>query len=300
MRFHDYADHYALAKKLGLGPQVGINSREELYQALVPSVAADPIGFRHVVFDRAWNEIGKPYYDVYPCIIPMLMKLKLAFRGDVITPPNGIEHLLLRLPTEPHALSMDGLTVRCAFMSFQGVSRAVGSLQRERGLAVGLDIGEENGGIPVYTIRIFPLDERTVEETIFALSAHPNTYKGIQVPEELILNTVRLALTICLIDDNAEFLEQQALNKDEAKLNAAKTDEERARLFDKAKRRGKWGFSLGKSIEVIPHYRRPHPCVVWTGKGRTIPKIVSRKGSFIHRNKLEQIPTGFEETNDEQ
>ena len=295
MRFHDYIDHYALAKKMGLGPAVGIHTREDMYQALVPSAIEDPIGFRHVVFDKAWHKIGKPYYDVYPCIIPMLTRLKLAFPGNVITPPNGIRHLLLRLPDEPHALCMGDLRVKCAFMSFQNVNRSVGLSVQEQGLAVGLDIGEEMEGLPVYTIRVFPLDERTVEETIFALKAHPNTYQGIQVPEELILNTVRLALTVCLIDDNAEFLEQQVLNKDETKLNSAKTDEERARLFDKAKRRGKWGFSLGKSIEIIPHYRRPHPCVVWTGRGRTIPKIVSRRGSFIHKNKLEQIPTGFED-----
>lgn len=296
MRFHDYPDHYAAAKKMGLGPQVGINSREEMYRALVPSAIDDPIGFRHIVFDRAWYNMGKPYYDVYPCIIPMLTKLKLTFPGNVITPPNGIRHLLLRLPDEPHTLCVGDLRVRCVFMSFQHVNRSIGGVrQQEQGLVVGLDIGEKTEELPVYTMRVFPLDERSVEETIFALKAHPNTFMGIQVPEELILNTVRLALTVCLIDDNAEFLEQQVLNKDEAKLNAAKTDEEKARLFDKAKRRGKWGFSLGKSIEIIPHYRRPHPCVVWTGKGRTIPKIVSRRGSFIHKNKLEQIPTGFED-----
>ena len=28
----------------------------------------------------------------------------------------------------------------------------------------------------------------------------------------------------------------------------------------------------------MPHYRRPHPALVWTGHGRAVPRIVLRKG----------------------
>lgn len=296
MQFNDYKNHFAIAKKMGLNHTMGIHTREDMYQALVPNASKDPIGFRHIAFDRGWHAIGKPYYDIYPCIIPMLTKLSLAFPGTAISPPNGIQHLLLRLPTEPHALYTDDLRVNCAFLSFQEVNRDIGTKQREQGLVVGLDVGEMIEELPVYTMRIFPLDERTVEETIFALATHKTTYLGIQVPTELILNTVRLALTVCLIGDNPEFLDRQVLSKDEAKLSLTKTNEEKEQLFDKAKRRGKWGFSLGKSIEVIPHFRRPHPCIVWVGHGRGIPKLVLRSGSFIHKNKLKQIPSGYEET----
>ena len=298
MKFNDYADHLCAARKMGFGQTLGIHTREDMYKALAPEAVLNPIGFRHLVFDKEWHKIGKPYYDVYPCVIPMLTKLSLAFPGEVISPPQGIQHLLLRLPSESHTLCSGDLHVRCAFLSFQSVNRDVNSDKRERGIAVGLDIGEKLDGIPVYTIRVFPLDERTIEETIYSLRTHPNTFEGIQVPDELILDTVRLALTICLIDNNPEFLEQQVLSKDAQKFNTC-TEEERQRLYDKAKRRGKWGFSLGKNIEIIPHIRRPHPCVVWTGHGRTTPKVILRKGSFIHKNKVEQIPTGYDlETTD--
>jgi len=40
-------------------------------------------------------------------------------------------------------------------------------------------------------------------------------------------------------------------------------------------------------------YRRLHPALVWTGHGRTVPRIVLRKGSVVHRDVLAQAPTGF-------
>lgn len=300
MKFHDYADNYAIMRKHGLSPLLGIETRDDMYQKVLNDLPDDPIAIRQVVFDKAWNKMGRPYYDVYPSIIPMLTSLNLNFPGTAIKPPNGLNHLLLRLPEQEHSLCMDGLTVRVIFMSFQKCNREPGKPMPEPGIAIGLDVGEMiQNLLPVYTMRIFPLDERSVEETIFALDAHKSTFHGIRVPDELILNAVRLALTVCLIDDNPEFLERQVLNKDESRLAAA--DEiGKQKLFDRAKRRGKYGFSLGKSIEVIPHARRPHPCLVWTGKGREIPKIVMRKGSFIHRSRIEQIPTGYEINDDEQ
>ena len=33
-------------------------------------------------------------------------------------------------------------------------------------------------------------------------------------------------------------------------------------------------WNIGRGIEVIPHMRRPHPALMHTGHGRTIPKIV--------------------------
>ena len=254
----------------------------------------DPIGMRHIAFDKAWHEIGKPYYDVYPSIIPMLTKLNLTFPGTSIIPPNGIRHLLLRLPIGQHDLCTDDITVRCVFLSFQRVNRSPGSNQPEQGLAVALDIGETAEELlPIFTMRIFPLDERAIEESIFALNTHESTFTGINVPDELIIRTVRLALTVCLINDNPEFIERQALSRDETKFNLA-SDDEKQKLFDRARRRGKYGFSLGKYIEMIPHIRRPHPCLVWTGKGKQVARIVLRKGSFIHKNKIEQVPTGYD------
>lgn len=300
MKFYDYADNFAIMRKHGINPLLGIDSREDMYQKVLDDLPDDPIAVRQVAFDKAWNDMGKPFYDVYPSIIPMLTNLNLDFPGELIKPPHGLRHLLLRLPQTEHALTSGEFTARVVFMSFQRVNRDVGDPRAEQGLAVGIDIGETIQDIlPVYTMRIFPLDERSVEETIFSLNEHRSSFYGVTVPHDLILDAVRLALTVCLIGDNPEFLERQVLNKDESRLATA-DEARRKELYDRAKRRGKYGYSLGKNIEVVPHARRPHPCLVWTGKGREIPKIVMRKGSFIHRQKIEQIPTGFDINDDEQ
>ncbi len=50
---------------------------------------------------------------------------------------------------------------------------------------------------------------------------------------------------------------------------------------------------MGAKIEVMPHYRWPHPTLVRIGHGRTVPRIVMRKGNAVHREVLAQVPTGF-------
>ena len=52
-------------------------------------------------------------------------------------------------------------------------------------------------------------------------------------------------------------------------------------------------YALALHIEVIPHFRRPHMMVVWTGRGRAVPKIVRRRGSIVHREAVEKLPSGF-------
>ena len=32
--------------------------------------------------------------------------------------------------------------------------------------------------------------------------------------------------------------------------------------------------------------------LVWTGSGRAVPKIVSRRGSIVHREAVEKLPSG--------
>ena len=66
------------------------------------------------------------------------------------------------------------------------------------------------------------------------------------------------------------------------------------KFVDKAHRRGKVGWDVGWHVEVMPHYRRPHMTLVWTGRGRAMPRIVPRRGSVVHREVVEKVPMGWE------
>jgi hypothetical protein len=86
-------------------------------------------------------------------------------------------------------------------------------------------------------------------------------------------------------------LEVPVLSKDRGRSD----DTGDQKFVDKAHRRGKVGWDVGRHIEVIPHYRRPHMTLVWTGTGRAVPKIVPRRGSVVHREVVEKVPSGWEE-----
>lgn len=300
MKFCEYPNQWSLFKNSGLARELGCETREDMYRALL-NISPDchlgiaSMSVRHAYFDTNWNDIGCPYYDVYPKIIPMLTKLNLDIPGDQIKPPNGLENLLLRLPENTeHSLSRGDMKVKSIFMSFQKCSRSVGSLEKSPALVVGLDLGErdESGLLPMFTMRVFPIDERNIEESMNTLIDFQGECDGWVIPNDLIDDCVRLCLTVCLIGDNSEVLQPQVLTNDMTKYNIADEITKR-KLIDKAKRRGKFGFSLGAGIEKAPHYRIPHKALIRVGEGRRQYKLIFRSGSLVHRNKVEQIPTGY-------
>ena len=79
------------------------------------------------------------------------------------------------------------------------------------------------------------------------------------------------------------------LSKDRDKFESTGDQE----YVEKAHRRGKVGWDAGRHVEVIPRYRRPHLMLAWTGTGRTVPKIVPRRGTIVHRQAVEKVPSGF-------
>ena len=100
---------------------------------------------------------------------------------------------------------------------------------------------------------------------------------------------MRLCCTLCLLDEEPSVILPDVLADDRTRYEAT-LDE---KYVNKADRRGKVGWNIGSQIEKVPHYRRPHMAMVWTGEGRKIPKIVPRKGSIVHRQAVEKVPTGF-------
>ena len=333
MKFHEYPDSWAIFKRQGLCELAGVRSREELYDFFqrVGVMRKCPLALRHYIFDKSWREHKCPYYDVYPSIIPILTKLDLNIPGSSIvetfidkpfeellyceskkelTPPANVTdkvvdelteqshlpHLLIRLPkgNKEFKFTFKGkeVEIKTIFMSFQPVNQGVGG-KMGYGLVVGMDIGETVEGIPTYTMSIFPLSCLSIEETIPLLPTHRSIEEGIQIPNELKFKAVKLCLTLRLISNDPNIIQPDVLSKDRVRWKTG-DDELKKRLEDKARRRGKNGFLVGSFLEGInPHIRKPHVALYWTGEGRKIPKILMRKGSVVHRDKIEKIPTGY-------
>jgi hypothetical protein len=98
---------------------------------------------------------------------------------------------------------------------------------------------------------------------------------GVQIPETLIDDCVRLCCSLCLLENDRSVIEPDVLSKDRDKFEFSGD----AKYVDKAHRRGKIGWNVGRRIEVAPHYRRPHMALVWTARGRAVPRAGQRGAS---------------------
>jgi hypothetical protein len=107
----------------------------------------------------------------------------------------------------------------------------------------------------------------------------------------------RIVAAVGLLDkDDNDLFQPEVLAADRQKYEDAKKAKDQKKmdaLVEKARRRGKVGWSIGEHIEMSPHVRRPHFFNVPCGKGRTQRKLVWRKGSVVHRDKLKEVPTGY-------
>ena len=236
--------------------------------------------------ERDWEKARRPYYNVWPAIVPMLTRLNLDLDSSLIRLP--LPALCIRFPKDEakNPLRFDwkgkAVSIRCILMGY---------INNETGISLLIDIGETAPlGVPIYTYRNFPRQAGlTVEQSLAGLQPDPFTGIGIQLPDELARACVRLCGTLCLMDNDPEIISPDVLADDRVKFEASGDQ----KFVEKAHRRGKVGWDVGKHIEVMPHYRRPHMTLVWTGHGRAVPKIVPRKGSVVHRDVVEKVPSGF-------
>ena len=103
----------------------------------------------------------------------------------------------------------------------------------------------------------------------------------------------KLGACLNLLANDLDLVTRDVLSKDLNKYSNA--DEElKKRLEDKAVRRGKNGWVFGANLQQVPHIRLPHYAIRWTGSGGKIPKLRPIKGSIVHRQVIEKIPTGYD------
>jgi hypothetical protein len=244
--------------------------------------------YAQMLNERDWEKAKRPYYNMWPSIIPMLTRLNLDIDSALIRLP--LPALCIRFPKDAAKNPLtfdwkgDEVSVRCILM---------GEINDGTGLSVLVDIGEvmEGVGVPIYTYRNFPRKPGlTVEQSLAGLGTKGLFDEiGVQVPASLITDCVRLCCSLCLLENDPSIISPDVLADDRAKFDASGDQ----RYIEKAHRRGKVGWDVGRQIEMIPHYRRPHMTLVRTGRGRAVPRIVPRKGSVVHREMVEKLPSGF-------
>lgn len=301
MEFNQYHDMIYYAKRSGVLAMFKESGNVLDVMIRYAEEVGNPYTWRRAIMEKAWIKKERPYYKVYPAIVPMLVNLKLDVPCNFLkeTPVEPIE---LRLPLEdPKGLFswQDQKTgqqhaIRGVLMGFQQMPTAVGSDKLIEGLVICFDPGElDDDGAPIMSLKFFPLNpDVTVSQASALLPAHESWNEGLQVPETIVTNLVKLCTCVCLIGNDPNIIRPEILSKDAARFDGA-NDAEREAMFAMARRRGKNGWLIGYNMEVSPHYRSAHLARVWTGEGRQVPRIVMRKGAIVHREKLTTLPSGY-------
>lgn len=235
--------------------------------------------------EEEWVRDRKPYYKVWPQIAEGLLRVRLDVPCQAITPllKKMPEVVSIRFPKmrEPR---FGKEIVREALVTY--IPKAM-TLDDAVADAIGIFYNDDDPELTTAaTVLVF--SEDTIEESIEA--AHERSRKVKDDASYAMISCIRYVIGIAMLHDNPDMVEAVVLRKDQAKYAATRDP----KYVEKAKRRGEYGFNVGANIEVLPHFRRPHFGIRWTGKGHEVPKLVPVKGCVVKRSKFTEVPTGYQ------
>lgn len=225
---------------------------------------------------KVWYQERRPFFNVYPGVEKCLRNTRAQI--DPATIPHSVLHDLgvmeIRFSESSSTPSF-----------FIAILPTVNRTLNKRYLAVHL-IRIDDRGIQAYSASFGkPAETDTPLRTEGGWE-----HTGEDVRSEMELR-VRLAMGVMLLAADPRYCEPVLLNRDRDKLM---NDSERQQALDRAKKRGNFGFDLGRDVEVSPHFRRPHFAIRWTGKGSAVPRLVPVKGAIINEGLITNVPTGYD------
>lgn len=271
--------------------------------------------------EQAWHQHRRPYYNIWPAIIPLLLRLDLS-KTDSDSIPVPAVPLALRFPVKPQKTQPFPVETSADDpLSFPYenelvhprsiILSKVNTSSQEKGVCMLLDIGE-NDEVPAGLLAFanpqkselwFPcphiiwrtfrsIPGKTIQESIDELPDVRVT-EGVPVTKEYLDKITKLCMAILLIpQDESTLLEPSLLSKDRTgNMTKEEWDAKAARAF---RRRGP-GWDLGRKYHRRDHTSfvvPPHPQRYHVGPGRTRTVIVVRKGYVAHRDQVTKIPTG--------
>ena len=249
--------------------------------------------------EARWYSENKPYYRLYPSIIFPFLRLNLdKVDTGFLKLPKGISTLLIQIPQG--SVVSEGLELRNILLATIFIDDTGNRVQKDLeptdtngifGVVEYARAGETRDEGIVTAALSCPLTAGTTIQQAKGLSKRVNVEGGPSLPMDLYNGALKIIGVCLLLENDPQIIAPDVLSDDLRKWQEMLDP----KYVERARRRGKYGWVLGREIEVIPHYRRPHAALFWTGKGRFVPIVKMRAGTIVHREIIEEIPTGFEE-----
>lgn len=233
--------------------------------------------------ELAWIENVRPYYKVYPAILNSMCRLKLDVKYECPDVPENQISVRFAVGQEPS--TKNGFKIGSLFMA--GLK---GSDERKY-MAILVNVLNFNENVR-FILDPNPDNVKSIEECIEMGELHGEVSPD---KKEIQALATRIALTVCMLEHDPDIITPEILSKDEERYQG-ETDEWKRRAEERARKRGKVGWSIGKEFQKrinSPHYTNPHLRLAHTGPGRSIPKIVEVKGYWTGKDKLTTVPTGY-------
>lgn len=251
-----------------------------------------------LLWEEDWLKGRRPYYRVFPTVLPMLSRLDLSdIPVEMLQAPSGYRSMLIELPDGNNLLP--GLGPVALMWSIGLASHKSGS--PAIGFGVNFLENEHQGwrfnGLSWDVWHMSMGHELTLGGQLQAITDSPqfqaldekNRSLGLRaITAEERVKLTKVITTLILLQDNPELVKPDILTKDLKKLLPANL----ADLGAKARKRGKVGWTIGEDVSKMPHVRSAHLARFWVGKGRKRLSIQLRSGCEVNYREVFKIPTG--------
>ncbi len=309
MEFYDFHPTYEFIKRAGLSSRTALEwYDDELKRTMVDAfyksdqqargqlnqdqAIAPVIGNIQMACERDWEEHKKPYYKVFPNLLPYFVDTKLdvpseffqlPFPAFVIRLPSEHDVDILRIDDKHYVKSIlvGGNREKVDGVMFGSPSGAI-ETNNFRHIMMFVDVNESepnavfgmDSGIPVLTYKqlLFENDEETVETALKKNESHCSRVQdgyikdgGVDIPLALTDACLRIAVAVTFLATGGDkIVECDVLNRDLLRYLDAKKrgdTEKQTRIVTRARRNRKHGFTMGREI-TLPGRTASH-----TGEG---------------------------------
>lgn len=309
MNFWEYETEYDTICKIDPifkthGPEAYYNVElmklDQLVRTLKKIPDDIPFANRTAIAQKNWYKSDKLYYKVWPEMIPLFCKASLKIPVRCLD--FDYSSMLIRLPTNQTALQMSGYPVRSMLIWNSACSPEAHGF---KSILLYIDFGElyKHGefDLPLHTHSYLPTSDldKTLEEVFDEMPIRPSLNEGVPINLDEMKQCWRLALCVSFMaKGNSRIIEPDVLNSDFEKY--LKNPESGIRLQEKARRRGKYGFLVGRKELFdsykpaehehheggnelnFAHWRNGHPALQWYGsKDDRKAKVIWRSDTVV-------------------